>query len=381
VQARTQIGSIVLVLAIVGSVFSSTAGAATRLGPDVSVLQNGTGYGCQAGQYSPCSYVNLRSTNPEVPVAAPFNGVITKWRFRAACCIEAQTESRTMTLKTFLQGTQDGLGGNGYIIPKTTGPSFVIPPGNQVASSPEVELPARVPIAAGERIGIVADHPIAFASYNSPNVTLTIVTNGTVYNGEGYGVVYGGAFAINADIEPDADGDGFGDETQDCQTGDPSQHGTECVAPPAGTTPPPLLSVGKSGPCEGVCGGGAAVFSRPPQSIPSPRGDGGIEVLLECPPGSTAVCGGILYAELPGGKSPRASSSKAAAPKILAKKKYAVEPGKKKTVKLTFSKKTLSFLALKRRRRVTVTIVPDQGQPVSTTKTLKFRRPAPTGRK
>ena len=202
-----------------------------------------------------------------MPVAAPFDGVITKWRFRGGCCTDKQTESKTMTLGTFKQGTQDGLSGYGYVIPVAKGPSFVIPAGNVVLSDPAVELPARMPIAAGERIGIIADHPIAFASYAAPNVTLSIITTGTVYNGEPYGVAYSAAMAINAEIEADGDGDGYGDETQDCVPGDPTRHEGNCGPPPA-PTPPGLLSVGKQGPCEGICGGGG-VDLHPPAAVDS----------------------------------------------------------------------------------------------------------------
>jgi hypothetical protein len=352
----------------------ATAGAVVRLGPDLSTVQTGLGYGCQGGSYSPCSWINYASSNPDAPAVAAQNGVITEWRFRAGCCDPAQTSPVTMTLKTFRP-----VAGSTYIYmdPVTTGPSFVIPAGNQVISEPAVELPARVPIAAGERIGIVADYPIEFASYAAASTDFTIL-----FNGFTYGSPYGAALAINADIEPDADGDGYGDETQDCQIGDPNQHGTECLPPPAPSAPPPPpLIVGKQGPCEGICGGGGVVFSRPPQGIPTPRGDGGIEVVLQCPPGAIAPCGGILYAELPGAKSPRASASKAASSMMLAKATYSVQPGKKKTVKLGFSSKTLKFLALKRSRRVIVTIVPKGGQPVSTTETLRFPKPKPKPRR
>jgi hypothetical protein len=357
----------ILALALVA--VPGTATAATRLGPDLGPVQDGLGYGCQPGIYSPCAFVNLHSTNPAVPVAAPSNGVITSWRFRAGCCTDPQTESRTMTLKTFTPGTQDGTSGYSFIVPVRTGPSFVIPPGNQVISDPAVELPARLPIAAGERIGIVADSPIAFASYQASNMTATIVANNTFYNGEAYGVGYGTALAIGANVEPDTDGDGYGDETQDCHPNDPSLSG-DC-APPVSLPPPPTLVVGKSGPCTGTCGGGGVTFSHAPQPIPSPRGDGGIVVALQCPSEATMPCGGILYAELPPGKSPRAAAS-AVKPTILASKQYSLEPGKKKQVQLIFARKTVTFLARKRTRRVIVTISPKGGQPVSTTKILKY---------
>jgi hypothetical protein len=362
-----------LALGVLALAAPSTAAAKVRLGPDLTPAPNGNAFGCPppATTYPFCSWVNMQSTNPEAPFAAPSAGVITKWRFRAGCCLEKQTEPRTMTLETFLPGPPEG--GYETIVPVHTGPSFVIPAGSQVISDPAVELPARVPIAAGERVGIVADAPIEFASYAASGVTSLIVAKG--FN---YGYPVGAALAFNVDVEPDADGDGYGDETQDCQAADPSQHGTECLPPPL-PPPPGTLIAGKQGPCEGICGGGGVTFGAAPHPIPGPRGDGGIEIVLECPPGSTAPCGGILYAELPPSKHLRAVSSRAAGGTILAKSKYAIAPGKKKSIKLGFSKKTQKFLAQKRTRRVTVTVVPDGGQPVSTTKTLRYPAPRAHG--
>jgi hypothetical protein len=349
---------------------TASAAASVRLGPDLTPVGDGLGYGCPPGNSSPCSFVNLHSTNPAVLDSAPSNGVITKWRFRAGCCTEKQTESLAMTLKTFKPGFYDGQSGYSFIVPVRTGPSFVLEPGNQVIADPAVELPARVPIAKGERIGIVADSPIAFASYAVPNVKAAFVASGVFYQGEAYGVTYFTAIAINADIEPDTDGDGYGDETQDCHPGDPTQSG-DCSPPVVASPPPAPLIVGKHGPCEGNCGGGGVVFSHAPQSIPGPRGDGGIVVFLSCPPAATVPCVGILYAKLPGERKGHAAAT-SAAPAVLAQSHYSVRPGKKKSVSLIFSKKVRAYLSTKTSRRVIVTIQPKGGQPTSTVTTVRF---------
>jgi hypothetical protein len=345
------------------------AAAAVRLGPDLTPVQNSSAFGCQGGMYSPCSWINYASANPAVAMTSPVNGVVTRWRFRAGCCSPAQTEARTMTLKTFAPvASSDGYV---HLDPVATGPSFVVPAGNAVVSDPAVELPARMPIAVGQSVGIVADYPIEFATYSVPSVNFTILFNGFTYGG-----AYGNALAINADVEPDADGDGYGDETQDCQPTTSAQHEAcpQVFLPP----PPNPPSVGTTGPCKSGCGGGSTgvTFSNPPRSIPTPRGDGGVVVELQCPPGSTSPCGGILYMELPKPKSgkPRVSS---AAPTVLARAAYSIAPGKKKSFELKFSKKVFNFLARKRTRKVIVTVQPKGGQPVSTTRTLKFAAPKP----
>lgn len=365
--------ALALTIAVIAALAGSQAApAATRLGPDLTVkpCEGQTAcvaaVGCQAGQYSPCSYVNLHSTSAAVPVAAPSSGVITRWRFRAGCCTETQTEPRTMTLKTFKPGLQDGQFGYSFIVPVKTGPSFVIPPGHQVLSDPVVELPARLAIAAGERIGVVADHPIGFAVYNpSPGVTSTVVANSTFYNGEAYGNATGNtAIAVSADVEADADGDGYGDETQDCQPTDPARH-ESCPPPPS---PPGLMPVYKPGPCTEFCGGGGVAGFSGPIAV-APAGDGSVVyVPLSCPPTAANPCGGFLVVA-----EATAKKASAARRKVLARVRFAVSPGKTKRVRVKLTKAGRRLLRRERWLKVVLTITPDEGEAVSVRRTLKWR--------
>lgn len=369
-MGRIRATLVLLVAALVTLLCASSASAAVRLGPDLSPVPGPgfVGVGCQSSpSYNPCSYVNLRSTNPGVLVAAPAAGVITKWRFRGGCCTDPQTVSHTFTLRTFNVGSQDGLSGYAYAVPQQTGPSFVIPPGAQVPGDPPVELAARLPITAGQRVGLEADYPISMVVYNPiADVTSTVLFNGVTYNGEMYGnPITSTAIAINADIEPDSDGDGYGDESQDCFPTDPARNGGSCQA----TTPPPPLPGGVISCPPGGCADGpskAATFPLPPVQS-NPRGDGGIVVNLKCPADSVYPCLGILYAELPAGKK-----AGAAAGRRLSELKYSIAPGKKKKLKLKFSKKTYAYLRKKRKRIAYVTALPKGGQPVSTRIVLKF---------
>jgi hypothetical protein len=365
-----------LALAIVALALAAPQAAtgATRLGPDLSVKPCAgqtacvAAVGCQAGQYSPCSYVNLQSTISSTVVAAPASGVVTRWRFRAGCCTAAQTEPRTMTLKTFRPGTQEGLYPQySFIVPVRTGPSFVIPPGNQVTSDPFVELPARLPIAAGERVGIVADNPIDFAVY-SPHfgVTSTSIASSTFFNGEAYGnAMPNVALAISADVEPDADGDGFGDESQDCASNDPTKQGA-CPPPPS---PPPLSPVYKPGPCEGFCGGGGVAGFSGPIAV-APVGDGSVVyVPLKCPPNAVQPCGGFLDVSKQEAKKASTSGRR----KLLAHVRFLVQPGKSKKLRVKLSKAGKKLLRRQGKLKVVLTIRPDEGDAVSVRRTLKWR--------
>ena len=311
--------------------------------------------------------MNVNSTQASLLAGSPSGGVITRWRFRAGCCTEPQTESRTMTLKTFRPGAQGSLYPQyAWIVPLLTGPSFVIPAGNQVASDPPVELPARLPISAGERVGIVADHPIGFAVYNpSGGVTSTVAMNGVVSGGEAYGnPMFNTAIAISVDVEPDADGDGFGDESQDCAPSDPASQGTCPVTP----SPPSLPGVYKPGPCEGICGGGGVAGFSGPIAV-APNNTGIVYVPLKCPANAVQPCGGFLDVTKQQAKKASASAKR----KTLAHVRYSIEPGKTKKLRVKLSKAGRRLLRQKDKLKVVLTVRPDEGDAKSVRRTLKWR--------
>lgn len=355
--------------------FAAPASGATRLGPDLTSPPTSgfVAVGCQSS-YPSCSFINLHSTNSSAIAAAPGSGVITSWSFRAG--MGPQPGASTLTLKSYRPGTQDGTFGYSFAVPVRTGPSFEIPAGNQLPSDPPTVLPARMPIAAGERIGIVADSAISFAVYNpTANFTSTVLSTGfPPYNGEDYGPAMGStAIALNAIVEPDGDGDGYGDETQDCYPADPARWGCDQVVNPPPYIPPPVFDPG--GGCASGCGGGA-VFSQPPSQPPA--GDGSkVYVELSCPAGG-APCGGFLTIETGGSGKPRATGG---APELapvttfkqLARKGYEVAAGTEKRFTLKLSKAGRKLLKRRGRLKVTVTIDPNAGDPVSIRRTLKAR--------
>ncbi len=109
-----------------------------------------------------------------------------------------------------------------------------------------------MPIKAGERVGVMADDAFFISVYGPAGVTSTDVANGYVDRGEGYGTARPNvAWGFNVEMEPDADGDGYGDETQDCSPGDPAKQG-DCPPPVMPSSPPPLS------------GGRELVRARPP---------------------------------------------------------------------------------------------------------------------
>lgn len=358
----------------------AVAQGAIRLGPDVTKpLPSGGfhlgGVGCYTTPaLNPCTYINAASTNPDVVTSAPADGVITSWSFRAGCCTETQTVAHHITLGTFLVSAP----GPVYATPDRVGEAFEIPPGNAVLADTPTTLPARVPIKAGETIGAIADNPVGFSVDDTiSGVTYTVIAK--TYN---YGAAYNGAaLMISAQVEPDADHDGFGDETQDCAPADAAVHdGCTPASPPAGPPPAPPgpPSVGCPAP---VCAGTTTTGGTPPPASPPvpktgtiapPTDPNSVYISLACPPNVPQYCGGYLIL-IPGGARKAAST----------RTRYSIAPGKSKAVKVPLTAKLRAKLKHDRRLKVTLRLQPDGGVKATTvtrTITLKKKAKRPTRR-
>jgi hypothetical protein len=348
------------VLAVVAAVFAtpSSAGAAVTLGPPDLSTPGSFGYGCQQNQT--CSFVHL--PGPNFTAAAPSNGVITRWRFRISCCLTPQTVDPTATLKVFQQTFTYAQFGYSSARAVRTGPSFVVPPGGVVTADNVVDVPVRLRIDAGEVVGVNAEDPIGFNGFGGAQMIYWQPALADA--AEGYNNL-NGALSMNVDVEPDGDGDGYGDETQDCQPGDPAQH-QACSPPPTTPISPPPVKV--EGPCVGVCGGGGAVFSGVPKPAPPSR-PFAVFISVECPTGHSGFCGGFLVAALQD-----ASTANASRRVVLGRAKFSVAPGAEKNVSIKFNRKARKLFKRKRTRRVVITIDPDDGDPVSITRKITFRK-------
>lgn len=162
--------------------------------------------------------------------AAPFDGVVVRWR--------------VLTRNTSDYGIR--------VVSPTTGSSFKVLGSSateHVAFGPSPTIggittfKTRLPIPAGGYVGLAtASMSQPESVFPSPSSTLAKLhdgTDGTVYNEPG--TVSTQELAYNADIEPDADHDGFGDVSQDSCPNAATVHDGQCpvidpVLPPA-TTP------------------------------------------------------------------------------------------------------------------------------------------------
>jgi hypothetical protein len=356
----------------------AAAQGAIRLGPDVTKpLPSGgfhlAGLGCNsAPQLNPCAFINAASTNPDVVVASPIDGVVSSWSFRGGCCTADPGLAHRITLGTY----RTSVAGYVYTSAVRVGEAFEIPPGNALLSDPATTLPARVPIQRGEVIGVIADAASGFAVDDSiANVTYTIISN--TYN---YGYAYSGAaIQLSAKVEPDADGDGYGDETQDCAPADAVVH--DGCAPPAAPVYPPApvspLPVGCNAPvCAGTTSGsGGSAVPPTPAPVPKtgpiapPSDPNSVYISLTCPSNVPQHCGGYLIL-LPNG-------SKAAGAAAAPRTRYVIAAGKSKAIKVPLTAKLRAKLKHDRRLKVTLRLQPDGGPASTFSKTITLKKKTP----
>jgi hypothetical protein len=201
-----------LAVGLIGLVSAPVAGGATPIGEAFDPTQT-----CEGG------YTYIQNSSPADSYAAPTDGVITSWSMRGGV---PQTTSRLKVVRRVAQGV------------------FLIVGEGDIVSAPAgalVTSPTRVPVQAGDIIGIhfISGRCYRFAggfSYASFAGDPPVGTTQT------FSVVASPLqFDVAASLEPDADNDGFGDETQDACPADPAVHENPCdrIAPSAAITKRP----------------------------------------------------------------------------------------------------------------------------------------------
>ena len=202
----------------VSAVTASTAAAATTVGSP-SLSSSGTDFlTCTT---APCVLVQDQIDGADV--ATP-KGVITSWSVRNA--------AGTIALRVLRERSGEYVAGE---LHATHISESADETGSGSDSAPE-SFDARQPVEAGDYIGItlVSGSEIGYLSGSGDerlfevdgDPTPTNVDSTTPYNLE---------TLVSASVEPDADGDGFGDESQD---GCPSRADTQAACPVAPPPPP-----------------------------------------------------------------------------------------------------------------------------------------------
>jgi hypothetical protein len=275
----------------------ANAPAAVTIGEDTSSPGPTAPGAC--GIPSGCTYANLE--HPTRQLAVPFDGVIVRWRVQGGG-----------SPVPFTPRVVRPLPGGSFVGAGTGAPETIV-------GGAERTIPTRLPVKAGDLFGLDVADGGAIRAYNPlPGARFAgwfmplLADGGTgqlpnSISSPSWSLIY------NADVEPDCDGDGFGDETQDS---DVSQ-----------------------------CAKRASMKVRGRVKVKS-AGDGRFTVLTgidaSCPPAAGGNCTGLATVKRASGASRLASHS--LAPKKLGAKKLSVAVGRTVRVKVKLTGKASEAL-------------------------------------
>jgi hypothetical protein len=215
---------------------TASATAATIVGSDLSKPAGSTSNTCSLG----CTVLGtIESTGNAYPAESPISGVVVSFGIKIGAAPETTT---------FRIGRVDLADANRPGTASATGPTVTL------SAAGTYSIPARVPISAGDSVG--NDFSLDYASQTTP---CTTGASATLYSPPlvdgaparpGPGVISCERL-VNAVVEPDADHDAFGDETQDrCVGVTGSDGGCPPAASPTMSTSPSTPST----PCAGKTG-------------------------------------------------------------------------------------------------------------------------------
>lgn len=222
---------VLITTCLIALILAPGASAATTFGSPLDVAPaDGNNY----------VYVQMYNPDGSEHVGAPVAGVLTSLKIRVGGS-EAVVEAALVRLTTPYQDTV-----NFVKVSENIGITATADGADHLASTS-----TRVPISAGDRIALaveagvraVATHPGGGGGPTDLCAYAAIATFSTwtvgglrSFNHLGCGILIP---TVQATIEPDADGDGYGDETQDACSTDASTQGS-CPSP-VGATPAKIV--------------------------------------------------------------------------------------------------------------------------------------------
>lgn len=210
----------------------ATALAASLLGAAAPGASAATTFGseCEGNVGYPGKNTMLESLGAAKGV--PVSGVITAWKLNGGSSFGALTQRLKVAR---------GLPGSEPVIVGESAPALI--------SVADAGVATRVPVQAGDLIGLSsqsAEKEVVFCSAGASADELYVAEGDVAVGEKAAAMGYAGeaALPVRVTIEPDADGDGFGDETQDaCPTSALVQTACPTLALPTAsgnqTTPPP----------------------------------------------------------------------------------------------------------------------------------------------
>ncbi|UUY03552.1 hypothetical protein LRS13_23255 [Svornostia abyssi] len=353
---RLLLPSVVALTAL--AVAASGASAATTIGSDLARAAGNSP--CYAGMTLP---MNCTIGNASIPsgsqaaggLTAPAPGVVVRWRLKHATAASGTTVRLVV------------MGGNTV---RARGSAETLP----TAAATET-FTTRLPITTGDRVTVSAAGPngsslpvIYQDNASSRHQWFPQLTDGETRAPSATHSNY--EVLLNADVEADADGDGYGDETQDACPSKASTQGT-CPAAPADPAPTATPTPEATTP--------APATTSPLQLPQTPTADPTVPVTLGRAPtradarGRVAVRLGCETADQ--ACSPRVElfHGTGARRTRLVRTQPVIAAGQDRTLQLQLPVAARRMLRARRALTVQLVVTPDTGTPVR--RTLRLRAP------
>jgi hypothetical protein len=197
-----------------GSPLATSACSGTLFGSD---LQGGrTSLSCG-------SCMRVQTTINGASTAAPFNGVVVRWR------VLNGTNGSYRARVVSLNGIEGAF--TKYRVLRSAEPQTVTSPTGSLGAKIS-SFPTRLPIQAGQFVALSGGGSTGFQA--SAGTSTNVQTNEPANDGNiATGETHNGTVLYDADIEPDVDGDGYGDVTQDSCPTSAAVHEGPCPSPPS----------------------------------------------------------------------------------------------------------------------------------------------------
>jgi hypothetical protein len=191
----------VAAVGLVGLAIPTSASAAVTIGEDTSTPGDAAFFGCSGFPTASCTFA--QTTHPARSYTAPFDGVIVRWRIRG------DSEGVQFALRALHSNGDGTFTGAGTSETRTVFPGV------------ENVFDSALPIRQGELIGVNvpgADGLPHVDRRSVPGASFSIWSPTPLQDGETRAPSsssFVNALIYNADLEPDCDSDGLGDESQD----------------------------------------------------------------------------------------------------------------------------------------------------------------------
>lgn len=200
--------------AVLVAALAPAAHGATRIGPATLSTTNLTNQPCATAV---CTYIQYTDGGATPAYVSPVSGVITQWQLASG------SAGNPVKLRTLRPGAAGAFAGLGTGVPRTTEARL------------NTFVGERLPIGAGESVGL-DDAQGLFMGQNVAGAVVKwwspALADASGSSAPTNASTEGNVLELNANVEPDADGDRYGDQTQDGCPGDATRQALPCTVGP-----------------------------------------------------------------------------------------------------------------------------------------------------